>query len=1545
MSYQRILRYCIAAACISITFCTEYLIITGPALLPAAESISDMHSAEVQETDRLTTEIVTTDEISGLYPDLALSEAVRQTVIDFIDSDPELSYLLLLGDETFLPPIYDWYGNPSDDFYSSENEYQAFPRLGTGRIPAADLEQAIQITDKIRDYTLTPDITNWRHKMLLFADDAYKAGGGDFNTEITHVSHSDAVYQLLKADINIQCLYGTDYIPQPGPAWQTLPEMTADVIQTHNSGVAWINYIGHGNEITLADEIIINMERDLDLLQAPSDQQPVWVIGSCDFGHYDNAECMSEALLLKPDGAIALITPTREVLTTVIANFSNRLYQNIQDYIRGLNEYRLGTLLAGSKAGGTEYHYHCLGDPAMKLPFQRAADVDIVYDQIMQPLNQYHLERMENPETDAHLFVKECDRSMHRSYGDAELDYQLPGRLIYEGNFSTSVQFFPPVNLTTGDSCQPTLFLTIPNESDAGVLTAVMDVTALDNENLPVDTEGPDIEFLSDGVQLTDLTLVDLPLELQILISDDVGINITGEPGHAIRTRCSQEDWISRTDEFQYLAGSSTSGELFLTFESLPDGLQTLRLEVWDNANNVTSRSVQFCISDCTPQDLPDDSGWNTFLSILSPASVHILNSSEILCSTSGGMVSFNTASEDFEIINDELDLDYLDISTAAPDPFGCFWSGGSDPLGIIQIFHPELGLQNSFSHLDFHEVTRFIHGNDRSFAICRRDLDWGIAEFRRDAENSPIYYDFYRNFPMQVSVILDIDILGNWIYLTTPEGLIKADCVNQILSSDDSWQQDAEGLQPRQFVSDNAPFIVTSSEIYVSDENGYWSLFYGGLSGSVIDAGLVLDESRLAVLTESQYYEFALESGLMDGFPISGSAAGGFRCFDRNTNLLVLGIENQGLMTVDNDLNTEIHHPNTVFQNNFSAVTILADGGMAGVSREGVFYRNEDQIINFIPENTSESFPLNDMNPGNFSAVPVDYVVGSNQPLGIEETGTGNILFGNSGLAPSDPNTRGGIIEIDPVSFEVTVWDTTDGILDGLAGIYNQYWTNRYLTINRLVRDPTGNIWVMNPYSEIYNHPAAILNADGNAWNHVTAPDFEAHLPQDVAFDSQNRAWIGFKFDFPMNNFVDEYANGGIRVVDWNQTIDDESDDVWYSVSNPDIFPSETIWSLTIDDGDRLWILTGSGIQVFTGEFSDAEITLTPASDTPMLSYLPFYKGDCIRTGPGGNVWVTTRHSGCYVIRPDLSFWPDQFGLRFGNSGLLSDIVNDISFSADGDKAVLSTSKGISELDMSLIPSVSPVPDGDIDGDGNTDVTDIVLLIWIILGNEEPDEYFPEAADMNLDGILDVLDVVMIVTQIMDTAARNLPLTDAEMHIEGDLVMLKSRGGVAWIRLLTENAFSGACKDEYYLPETWIAASGPNGILAIAADGQALANWNGPIFSVEHPELLTEAEVVDFYGRRITIDLHPSSFKLLDPYPNPFNSTVTLEFEIPESSQSKLTVINILGQEVDAVVDEKLDAGRYRFRYRADHLATGMYFLKLETSNRAILKKMVLIK
>ncbi|MDH3892510.1 MAG: T9SS type A sorting domain-containing protein [candidate division Zixibacteria bacterium] len=128
----------------------------------------------------------------------------------------------------------------------------------------------------------------------------------------------------------------------------------------------------------------------------------------------------------------------------------------------------------------------------------------------------------------------------------------------------------------------------------------------------------------------------------------------------------------------------------------------------------------------------------------------------------------------------------------------------------------------------------------------------------------------------------------------------------------------------------------------------------------------------------------------------------------------------------------------------------------------------------------------------------------------------------------------------------------------------------------------------------------------------------------------------------------------------------------------------------------------------------------------------------------------------------------------------------------------------------------------------------------------------------------------------------------------------------------------------------------------AAAGGNDFFPAWGGPYCYFVEPD---PADV------KVTDDNSlPTTFSLGQNYPNPFNPSSSIAFDLPIVTHVRLTVYNVLGQEVTTLVDEKLGQGSYEAEWNGrsssgNHVSSGIYFYRLHTEQFTQTKKMVLLK
>ena len=87
-----------------------------------------------------------------------------------------------------------------------------------------------------------------------------------------------------------------------------------------------------------------------------------------------------------------------------------------------------------------------------------------------------------------------------------------------------------------------------------------------------------------------------------------------------------------------------------------------------------------------------------------------------------------------------------------------------------------------------------------------------------------------------------------------------------------------------------------------------------------------------------------------------------------------------------------------------------------------------------------------------------------------------------------------------------------------------------------------------------------------------------------------------------------------------------------------------------------------------------------------------------------------------------------------------------------------------------------------------------------------------------------------------------------------------------------------------------------------------------------------------------------PKEFKLEQNFPNPFNPTTTIQYQLPADSKVTLKVYDILGSEVATLIDKEQEAGFKEVQFNGSSYASGMYIYRLTSGSFSSIKKMLII-
>jgi photosystem II stability/assembly factor-like uncharacterized protein len=244
--------------------------------------------------------------------------------------------------------------------------------------------------------------------------------------------------------------------------------------------------------------------------------------------------------------------------------------------------------------------------------------------------------------------------------------------------------------------------------------------------------------------------------------------------------------------------------------------------------------------------------------------------------------------------------------------------------------------------------------------------------------------------------------------------------------------------------------------------------------------------------------------------------------------------------------------------------------------------------------------------------------------------------------------------------------------------------------------------------------------------------------------------------------------------------------------------------------------------------------------------------------------------------------------------------------------------------------------------------------------------------------------------------------------YYEGSTIYFSSDQGLTWTSQIDSGLYPHSLNDIYFINSTSGWAVGDNGLILHTTNGgvpveltsftatllgnELILNWSTATetnnqgfeilrfaqndsewqmigfvpgfgtttepksYSYTDSEVLTgeytyRLKHIDFdgsyeYSQEVEVEVAtPFTFSLEQNYPNPFNPNTTIKYSIPELSNVKLLLFNLLGEEVTTLVNEEKNAGNYSVEFNASSIPSGIYFYQLKVGNYIDTKKMISIK
>ena len=118
-------------------------------------------------------------------------------------------------------------------------------------------------------------------------------------------------------------------------------------------------------------------------------------------------------------------------------------------------------------------------------------------------------------------------------------------------------------------------------------------------------------------------------------------------------------------------------------------------------------------------------------------------------------------------------------------------------------------------------------------------------------------------------------------------------------------------------------------------------------------------------------------------------------------------------------------------------------------------------------------------------------------------------------------------------------------------------------------------------------------------------------------------------------------------------------------------------------------------------------------------------------------------------------------------------------------------------------------------------------------------------------------------------------------------------------------------------------------------------------LFESDNEFMIENISAIDINGNVVKVNMLnlPSEFRLSSAYPNPFNPSTTLDFELPIATDVSIVIYNLQGQVVSTLIEGTMELGYHSIVWDATQYASGVYLIQFIAGEFSNTQKLMLIK
>ena len=637
----------------------DYLIIAPDFLTEQAERLADFHRTKNSYNVKVVT-------LESIYPEFSSGKQDVGAIRNFVkyvyqnNTAKKLQFLNMFGSASYdyknnnnrtrnntnIVPIFHSTSSStlgetsfcSDDFFglmnlnegSIESDGRApssFTKgldIAVGRMIVSDKLEAEQMVTKVIDYHDKKSFGSWRNIVAFIADDA------DSTADTTLHQKQNLLADNLVLDkpfINIKKIFLDSYVQTATAGGNRYPKAHDDFFNAFANGSLFINYLGHGGEDSLTQELVWD-KTDAKTL-GNRFRYPLFITITCNFSRFDNPtkQTAGELTYLNPvGGAIAMLTTVREINQGGGEDFNDKLVRSLMSF--GSNNYvSIGEALRRAKNTNGNVSSNlvfCVGDPALmlaipkpKVVLTKVNDMPVtgvidnlkslgftklsgeIQDEFNVPMPNY------NGEVALQIFDKNIPRvTLNNDNQGSTMNFVTLGETIFRGNASVTNGKFELGFVVPRD-------IRIPLDNGRISFYAKENNTLINNTGLDTtikiggvnllaaeDKIPPTVRlYMNDETFVSGGTTNQSPLFLAFM-QDENGINTAAGIGHDIQAVLDGKVTLPYilNDYYETELNNFKKGKLKFQFRNLAVGLHTLTFTAYDVYNNIITQDLQFIV-------------------------------------------------------------------------------------------------------------------------------------------------------------------------------------------------------------------------------------------------------------------------------------------------------------------------------------------------------------------------------------------------------------------------------------------------------------------------------------------------------------------------------------------------------------------------------------------------------------------------------------------------------------------------------------------------------------------------------------------------------------------------------------------------------------------------------------------------------------------------------------------------------------------------------------------------------------------------------------